>query len=177
MGVKFRNFLDTNLRIYYDDKSANGVFSGNIRANGGYSATNSYTTHTLMFRTDEDPKTEVTRFTMRPGKNMYVIHPKSESGKQNKEYKELLKEIEFTDEYRERTGRPWLQVPRRAKPKHNIWATDYMGQIHKINSKHSYQYCDPSAKGCVPNTKEARLEPAKLEHRAQDGFPETLRSY
>lgn len=55
MGARFRNFYKVELTMWWDDGTEKGVYSGFISPNGN-TATNTYTTHTFIFRnknTDE----------------------------------------------------------------------------------------------------------------------------
>ena len=57
---------------------------------------------------------------------------------ERQQYDVLRKTVEFSRQYQEFTGRPYLANYLRSKPKHHIWPAEYFGQHHWVQSKETH---------------------------------------
>lgn len=153
MGAKFRNFINKRVYKYWDDGSEEGVYNGFLEPLG-FGATNTYETHTFIYRDDVFPKgKEVARHTMRKGQYIYLINPEEEWVKETQEYKDTMEEKAFMENYYREHGLPWLSEYPRMETLMPMWGTRYIGQTHHIHSDYGYVTCGPiKRKGCLDNT-------------------------
>jgi len=134
MGARFRNFLNKDLTMWWDNGTGKGVFSGELPAFSA-SSTNTYTTHTFHFR-DKATDELVTSLTMRDDRHLMLLGPDPEDTQtlESKAYQDALKEQEYMQAYYKRTGRPWLAYYPPTPPALPFWPTDFIGQTHKVRS-------------------------------------------
>eukprot|EP00467_Chlorarachnion_reptans_P013256 CAMPEP_0114522016 /NCGR_PEP_ID=MMETSP0109-20121206/20519_1 /TAXON_ID=29199 /ORGANISM="Chlorarachnion reptans, Strain CCCM449" /LENGTH=432 /DNA_ID=CAMNT_0001703209 /DNA_START=127 /DNA_END=1422 /DNA_ORIENTATION=+ len=143
MGAKFRNLMDTDLEMYWDDGSEQGVYNGFIGALSG-SATLSYEGHSFIFYI-KGTKERVTKITMQTGKAIYVIPPRDLEKVENTEfYQKTMAELEFFDQYQKENGKAWLSYFPRGKPILPMWPSDHLGQVISVKSESGKVVCDPS---------------------------------
>lgn len=71
---------------------------------------------------------------------MYILPNENE---QDPFYQKFLKEEQFMQDYKQRTGYPWLAHYPRDPPILPMWSTDHIGQIHRVSSNQSYWRCFP----------------------------------
>ena len=73
---------------------------------------------------------------------MYIV---PNTDKEDPYYKKFLAEEQFMQDYKKRTGYPWLAHYPRDPPILPMWSTEYIGQIHYVTSNQSYWHCFPDA--------------------------------
>lgn len=149
VGAKFRNFKQYRLSMYWDDGSPQGVYSGAVDAMDR-SSTNTYTTHTFIFRDERGPEPrEVARFTMRDDMHLMIIEP--DEGEEwvysSQQYLDAKEEQRFMKQYFQEHGTPWLSHYPRPKPRLPFWPADYVGQRHSVKSFQGFFNCDPGTAG------------------------------
>lgn len=102
MGVKFRSFLNFDVRIYWLDGSKAGVAQGHLRSNSE-TTTNSYIGHSFAFRSAGGET--VATVTVRRDQVLYVIQDESSDAAVVARTEE---QVAFMGEYLRKTGRHWV---------------------------------------------------------------------
>ena len=105
----------------------------------GVTATNSYIGH-VFYVTKHKQEDELWRFRVDREHNMYILPNEDEN---DPFYQKFLKEEQFMQDYKKRTGYPWLAHYPRDPPILPMWETEYIGQKHHITSNQSYWHCFP----------------------------------
>ena len=147
MGAKFRSFWRRELEMRWDDGTEEGTYSGVIEAMG-FTATNTYTTHTFIFfdRTLPRGEQEVVRYEMEDDSHLYIIDPEPSDARarSSDDYAEVKREQTYMRKYYAEHGKPWLQHYPRALPVLNMWPATRVGQTHAVTSRRSFFRCDPN---------------------------------
>jgi len=149
-GAKFRNFLRTDLSVFYDDGTPQGAYSGKIPSKGRMAIT-TYSGHRFKLRTPAGG--DVATYTMDHRQTMYIMHPPPDDTEMldSKVYKGTLEEQQFMLDYEKREGRPWLAFWPRQPPTITIWPAAHVGQRHVVSTPNGFMRCKAAsndAAGC-----------------------------
>lgn len=138
MGARFKNFYNFEVSKWWDDGSEDGVFSGVIEPNG-FTATNTYTTHTFIFKRHSNNEV-LERIVMEDTNHLYFIGPAKDDTLtlNSQRYQDSLKEVEYMKSYHKEHGVPWLSNYPRGPPELFHYPTDFVGQKHHIKSNIGY---------------------------------------
>jgi len=137
----------------WDDGTPDGVYSGFIHALGR-DTTQTY--HGHAFKMFNDAGEHVITLKMNSNRNLYFIPPKEDDYEiiNGAEYKHAVKERTFMEDYRERTGYPYLSYYSpdgpRVPPVTTIWPAAHVGQKHEIVTSFGHYTCSPLEPNCTP---------------------------
>ena len=146
MSAKFRALVPS-MDMWYED-GRGGSFQGTLTL-GRESTTNTYEGHVFFFTETGNKDNEYARFTMDRDQVLYLV--RSEDHPVPEELEELTQsELEFSREYKERTGIHWRHFygpdGPRPPPVLHMWPASHIGQTHKVNSTEGFWTCDPNTK-------------------------------
>ena len=133
LGAKFRNFRRETLNMMWDNGSPDGVYSGAVNALSR-TATLTYHGHSFHFVSATTGK-KVMTIKMDRTRNLYFIPPLKDDLEilSSADYKHAIAERQFMEEYRKRTGTPWLSFYSKDGPRPppvlTMWPTAYIGQV------------------------------------------------
>jgi len=140
-GAKFRNFMNMDLDMYWDD-GGKGVYNGRLKRRG-HSAINTYGGHTFIFY-KRGTKKEIIRYLMDSTKTTYIIHPKRNSLK-NEEYYAYLATVKTEEDYFKEHGIHWQAPVNRPLPLLNRWKPEHLGKTRAILSNKTHFNCVPES--------------------------------
>lgn len=117
--------------------------------------TASFVGHVFCFTPLHDTNKCEKQVTIREGVSLYAYNPYehyteiSDVGRQYhgvttlnpdelEKYDILMKSDTFAKKYREMTGREYLARHPRARPLHHLWAADYFGQTHTVQTRETH---------------------------------------
>ena len=152
------------------------------------SGTATFPTHRFVFTPVKDPDTIIKRFIVGEyPDNIYVYDPylvpddpeATEANLQEhlktkedrEKYESWRKTLSYHEQYLNFTGRSYLAQYLRDPPMHFMWAGDYIGQTHWVETRETHFVQEPP---------KAQLKPIKVEgrqRRLQDSDPRILHEY
>lgn len=137
VAVRFKNMHDYDLLWYWNDGSYAGLYFGDLKAYDNV-VTNAYISNEFFFLKKSN-KVEVARITVKKSKHLYLIgFEKPSSKKEKKLYEETRAEVNFMNEYFNKTGIPWLSYYPRDAPILFMHPANFLGEKQSIHTHVGY---------------------------------------
>lgn len=142
VATKFRSLSAKPINLWYDD-GRNGVPEGYLQM-GNETTTNSIEGHVFYATYADDKSKVITRLKVSKNQAIYLINDSEFPASQ-----EILdgtnKELEFIQEYLERTGIQWrhyysFENGPRPPPSQWMWPATERGQVHQVMSSQGYWF-------------------------------------
>ena len=183
---KWVNLSSERLLLFWDPGS--GEAGSLIGAAGPFQSagTATFPNHKFYFAKPDDPNNNiVARFVAKPGHSVMYYDPydvpgDEEATKRNlqsltldqyEKYEAQKRTRLFNDKYREVTGRDYLAIYPRAKPRYFHWPAEYFGQVHWVTSRDTHFDALP------PQDKLGQITAKGKERVIGDGEPRLLQEY
>lgn len=145
MSAKFRSLVPSGVDYYYDDGAA-GVYQGRLNL-GQESTTNTYEGHVFYFTRVGDKSAVLERAVISKDKVLYLVRDEDDPPPPRLQ-EATDRELEFMEEYKERTGIHWRHFygPNgpRPPPELYMWPAKDVGQVHRVTTEAGYWQRDCS---------------------------------
>eukprot|EP01040_Poterioochromonas_malhamensis_P009728 gene9728-10568_t len=141
-SAKFRSLVPTPIDVWFED-GRGGSYQGTLKLGQEYTV-NSYIGHVFFFTAQGNKDKVYVRHTVRSEQVVYVIQdPLQPAPPAMLEH--LRKELLFMEQYKNRTGIPWIHYfgPEgpRSPPIYHMWEAKEIGQVHKVTSTEGHWKC------------------------------------
>lgn len=183
---KWVNLSSERLLLFWDPGT--GEAGSLIGAAGPFQSagTATFPNHKFYFAKPDDPHNNiVARFVAKPGFSVMYYDPFDVPGdaeatqrnlqsltlEQYERYEAQKRTRLFNDKYREVTGRDYLAIYPRAKPRHFHWPAEYFGQEHWVASRETHFVALP------PQDKLGQITAKGKERAIGDDEPRLLQEY
>eukprot|EP00596_Hydrurales_sp_CCMP1899_P002164 CAMPEP_0119036466 /NCGR_PEP_ID=MMETSP1177-20130426/4191_1 /TAXON_ID=2985 /ORGANISM="Ochromonas sp, Strain CCMP1899" /LENGTH=495 /DNA_ID=CAMNT_0006996387 /DNA_START=200 /DNA_END=1687 /DNA_ORIENTATION=- len=175
MAAKFR-CLCSSIDYYFDD-GGEGLFQGSLNL-GKETTINTYEGHVFFFTERGNKDSKIGWYRMSKDQSTYVIETVDEPPPQ--EYQEFRsKEIDFHEEYLNRTGILWRHyygtegvgvngtAGPRPPPILHMWSAEEIGEVHHVTSDEGFWNCFGTPASCQSTDPiDLELHVASIEPRA-----------
>lgn len=184
--VKFMNMSARRVKLYWVAGNGGKSSPMNIVEPFHEAGTASFPGHNFVFASVDDP--DEIYHTFNVGKypdnlqiyDPYLVENDPAATEQNlvslneeerQQYEILRKTFEFSLQYQEMTGRPYLANYLRDKPKHHMWPAQYFGKEHWVESKQTHFTSMP------PDDLLHPIEEAGIQRVLQEADPPALHDF
>lgn len=185
LAGKFVNMGTEPLKLYWDPGSGQrGSLTGMVAPfmSGG---TATFPRHKFFFADSSNIDDVKERFTIDPNQSVYYYDPYEVPGDEEatrlnleslsvddyEKYDILKRSRLFAQEYKKVTGRDYLSIYPRDKPRHYMWQADYFGQQHWVTTKETHFVQLP------PREKLLKIEDIGKSRILKENEPRLLQEY